>query len=272
LVDEVVSHYSRGDLLGLVVAAIGEAGIDPVTVADLAPADEFHVGGRTATEHLVSQAGFAPGARLLDVGSGLWGTARYLAETGAHPVTGVDITAELVAVAHHLSHLVGLADLTTFVRCSALDLPFAADVFDGAVQLHVGMNIADKQRLFAGVARVLRPGSMFAVYDLMGRPGAPIEFPLPWASSPSTSHLAPAETYVAELEAAGFSVESVVDRSGFALVFFEQLRSRTPGPVGLELVMGEEASVKYRHMVGAVEAGHVAPVVVMARVVGARSH
>ena len=47
----VTTHYTRGDLLTRIQAALGQLGKDPdtVTIDDLGPVDEFHVGGRVAT-------------------------------------------------------------------------------------------------------------------------------------------------------------------------------------------------------------------------------
>jgi cyclopropane fatty-acyl-phospholipid synthase-like methyltransferase len=50
-----------------------------VSFEDLAGVDEFHVGGRLATEHLLTQLNFTQSSDLLDVGCGLGGAARYVA-------------------------------------------------------------------------------------------------------------------------------------------------------------------------------------------------
>ena len=59
--DQSVSeHYTHGELLGTIKSAITKLGktIDSVTVGDLAPVDEFHVGGRMATDNLLDQLNF----------------------------------------------------------------------------------------------------------------------------------------------------------------------------------------------------------------------
>jgi hypothetical protein len=42
-----------------------------VTVDDLAPVDEFHIGGRQVSEDFLSQLDLPPGTHILDVGCGL---------------------------------------------------------------------------------------------------------------------------------------------------------------------------------------------------------
>ncbi len=194
------------------------------------------------------------------------GTARYLAETGLHTVTGVDLTPEYVEVAGALTELVGLDGSVTFQQADVRDLPLRSASFDAAVLLHVGMNIDDKESAFSDVARVLVDGGVFAIYDIMGRRDAAFDFPVPWAASQAGSFLATADEYVEVLEATGFEVEHVVDRSTFARGFFSSLRRRTgpPPPLGLHLLMGDEAPMRYKNMVDAVESGTIAPMEIVA--------
>ena len=267
--DDVIRHYGGiSSLLESIIEAIGDSGIEleDLTVDDLGPVDEFHIGGRAATQRLVDRARIPTGSRVLDVGSGVGGTGRFLAETGHHKVTGVDISPEYVEVANALSTLVGMEESAEFRLGDVCDLPFSSDSFDAAVLLHVGMNIEDKLTAFSEVARVLVGGGVFAVYDIMGPRDAELEFPVPWASSSHSSYLATSNGYVEVLREAGFEIEDVDDRSEFAKEFFASLREKsgTPPRPGLQLLMGEEATVRYGNMVEAVEAGVIGPVEILA--------
>ncbi len=267
-VHEIVRHYGDAALLERIIAAVGKAGIDldDLTVDDLAPVDEFHIGGRAATKSLLQLAGIPPGSRVLDVGSGIGGTARYLAETGSHTVTGVELTPEYVEVARALNELVDLDGSVRLQLADVCNLPFRSASFQAAVMFHVGMNVDDKERAFSEVARVLVDGGVFAIYDIMGPKDAVIDFPVPWAASQSGSFLATAGEYVEALEKSGFEVGHVVDRSDFARQFFGTLRLRTgpPAHLGLHLLMGDEAAVRYGNMVDAVESDTIAPMEIVA--------
>ena len=85
----------------------------------------FHIRGRPATIELAQRADLQPTHRVLDLGSGLGGTARYLAHTVGCHVTGIDLTAEYGAVVRMLSAKVGLIDRTAFQQGSALALSLA---------------------------------------------------------------------------------------------------------------------------------------------------
>ena len=269
----VAQHYTHGRLEQAILDAATAAGKDAsrLKVDDLAPADEFHIGGRQATIELAQQLDLRPGMHLLDIGSGLGGAARYFAAEHNCRVTGIDLTEEYVDVANALARRVGLADRVAYRHGSALALPFAPASFDGAYMLHVGMNIEDKAGLLAGIRKALKRGAVFGVYDVMkGAPGA-LSFPVPWASTAATSFVAEPETYRRLLEANGFEVMKERGRRQFGIEFFRQMRARAaesgPPPLGLHIVMGADFRHKMANMIAMLEQGMIAPTEMIARAV-----
>ncbi len=265
----VAAHYALTGLTAAIRGGLARLGDGAPTVDILGAVDEFHMGGRAATKALAEALGLQPGARVLDVGCGIGGTARWLAAHSGARVEGVDLTPEFVAVGRALTEEVGLAGQVNLQQGNALALPFEADSFDAAVLLHVGMNIADKAALFAGIAGVLRPGGRFAVYDVMRVGGGDFGFPQPWAGGPDVSFVETPAAYRAALAAAGLAPESEVDRRALALEMFAAMRARMaaggPPPLGLHLVMGPDGPVKIANVVAALEAGVIAPVQIVAR-------
>ena len=260
----LIDHYGGGGLLAAIEAGLERLGKSPdtVTVDDLGPVDEFHVGGRPATVELCRRLELAADMDLLDVGCGIGGTARFVASTTGCRVTGLDLNPAFVEVARTLTAWTRLDDRVRFEAGSATSMPFDTDSFDRAVVLHVGMNIADKGALFAEIARVLRAGGRLGVYDLVRRGDGDIRFPVPWASEATQSDVADQATYETHLEASGFDVE-VRDRREFALDFFarQQAASGTgPPPLGLPLIVGPDAPTKFSNLRTAIEDGVLAPV------------
>lgn len=259
----VAAHYAGVGLHRRIMERLAEAGIpaEKVTTEHLKAVDEFHIGGAEATAALLDQLAIGPETRVVDVGSGIGGPARTIAARFGARVTGVDLTPDFVETARHLTETVGLT--ADFVVGSALDLPFPDTCFDVATLLHVGMNIPDKPRLFAEVARVLVPGGTFAVFDVM-RFGAHPAFPLPWATDASSSFLETPETYLAAADTAGFALAARRDRGEVARDFFARMQAAMAAgqqpPVGLPLLMGEAAPQKVANMVAAVAAGDIQPV------------
>jgi hypothetical protein len=134
--------------------------------------------------------------------------------------------------------------------------------------LHVGMNIADKNGLFAGVARVLRAGAHFGVFDVMRTGNGEVAYPLPWASTADTNAIAPPELYRDALSATGFEVLSERERRDVALDYFARQRAQAaagPAPLGVHTLMGERRPELVRKMSESIAAGRIAPVEIIAR-------
>jgi ubiquinone/menaquinone biosynthesis C-methylase UbiE len=265
---EVANYYTHGSLEEKIFGILRSAGknLEQLRTEDTAPIDEFHLGGREATEALTEFMQLRPGMHLLDVGCGIGGPARYFAERGFQ-VTGIDLTEEFVLVAESLTRLLKLDQQPRFLQASALKLPFEARTFDGAYTIHVAMNISDKAGVFREVARVLKPGARFSIYDLMRTGEGPLTFPVPWAQTPETSFVATLDDYLQGLEQAGFRVEHQRNRRQFALDFMQRAMAQsTSGPptLGVQVLMGEQAPVMLKNVNMAIASGMLAPVELVA--------
>jgi ubiquinone/menaquinone biosynthesis C-methylase UbiE len=269
--DQVAKHYSRNDLETAILAALAASGKDAERLQpdDLAPVDEFHTGGRQATVDFAERTAFAAGMHLLDVGCGIGGPSRYFAAARGCRVTGVDLTEDYVRVAASLARRVGLTDRVGYRQASALALPFEPESFDGAYMMHVGMNIEDKPALFREVRRVLKPGSTFAIFDIMRTGEGALSFPVHWASSSETSFVARPEEYRKALEAAGFEVTGERNRRGFAEKFFQQTAARIAEsgipPLGVHLLMKRDVAEKLANVRKNLDDGLIAPIELIAR-------
>ena len=271
----IARHYDVSGLEQRMIAALVDMGVDVahLRASDLEAVDEFHIGGVAATRELVGQMDLKPGIKLLDIGSGVGGPARFAANSAGADVTGIDLTQSYVDIATSLSKRVGMADKTRFVQGSALDMPFGNASFDAAMILHVGMNLPDKVKLMSEAARVLRPGGIFAVYDVMRLKDGALTFPLPWASTAAISFVATPDDYRSAASAAGFSVIAERPRGAFAIEFFATMRSRMAAaqaegrktPPGVGLIMGDEARTKIANLTAALEGGILAPVELLLR-------
>jgi SAM-dependent methyltransferase len=244
--DQVSRFYgARGGLVPVISSALAAAGLDrsALRAADLAPVDEFHIRGRAATLEIVEALGPTADSRVVDLGSGLGGPARTIAELTGCTVTGVDLTPEFCEVATALSEWTGLSDRTRFLvaDATATGLPDAS--VDAALTVHVAMNIPDKEALYAEAFRLLVPGGRFVAYDVLQGEGGQVRYPVPWANDPSTSFLATVEEMRALLPAAGFDVTAEVDSSEESLVWFQQMRARIerdgPPPVTFATFLGD---------------------------------
>ncbi len=204
------------------------------------------------------------------MGCGLGGASRFVANKYNNRVTGIDLTQEYIDVGKVLCAWLGLDKQVTLRQGSALSMPLENATFDGAIMLHVGMNIEDKARLFTEVYRLLRLGAFFAVYDVMRINDGELTYPVPWASENSTCRLATSDQYKQALNHAGFKVSTETNRRDFALDLFKRMRAKTkenggPPLLGLHTLMPASAAVKVKNMIESIVENIIAPVELITR-------
>ena len=254
----VQQHYTRANLAERLLAALKQAGKDPnaLTRDDLAGIEEFHLRGRDATRDLARLAEWNAGTHVLDIGSGIGGPARTLAAEFGCRVTGIDLTDEFVRTAREFTARLKLDSNITFRQGDALDLPFDAAEFDGAIIEHVNMNIANKPRLFEQIARVLRPGGRLALCEICAGRQEGIHFPVPWASEPRGSFLVRPQELRAMAESAGLQMLQWQDVTLASLNWLQERASAmaappAPGqtpPLDIKLVMGDDGVTKVQNV------------------------
>lgn len=253
--DAIAAHYERDNLADAIVAALEADGKDlsALSIDDLQMVDEVHSRGRETTLQVVALTDFSPEHKVVDLGSGLGGPARYIAKTFDCQVTGIDLTDSFVDAANRLSELLGMTDSTDFQSGSALETPFDDNCFDRAVTIQMQMGIADKERFYQEVFRILKPGGIFIFQDIVAGPTeGPIHTPTPWASVPKQSFLYAPETLHKAIEGAGFETEIWRDSTPEMKAWQAQQNTapRPEGPrlnVGIHLVFGSTAGEKRKN-------------------------
>ena len=163
------THYSARDIEARILAAIRAAGLNPeqrLSAEELGPLDHFHTGGLRASRELLEVAQIRAEDHVLDIGAGLAGAARLLASAVRCHVDCIEMSPDYCAGAMLLNRLTGLEDRIQVQHGSALDLPFADGSFEIVWMQNVGMNIADKRKLYAEIFRVLKPGGRYAFQEM----------------------------------------------------------------------------------------------------------
>jgi len=255
----VAEHYGSAGIAERVLAALREAkGADaPVTPDNLAPFDHFHGRGVIATREIAEQLALQPGERVLDIGSGIGGPARWFAAIYGVHVTGVDLTPEFCAAAETLNAATGLTDRVRIIQGSALDLPVPDSAFDAAYSQNVIMNIADKKQFYREAFRALRPGGRLALSNLCVGPAGEPYFPAPWATTRETSFLATPDEMRADLVAAGFQIVEFRDITPAMREAQRRTRERLDKgdmpKIAVDIIMGERAQEMQRNSIRTIE-------------------
>ncbi|MCX8037149.1 MAG: methyltransferase domain-containing protein [Candidatus Sumerlaeia bacterium] len=121
----------------------------------------WHIGGASATEHLGRRLALERGDRVLDIGCGIGGPARQIAETFGCVVVGVDHRIERIIEAVLRTSALGLTRSVSFQVGEAGHLPFESDSFDAVISQATFHWLPDKDGCIREVYRVLKPSGRF---------------------------------------------------------------------------------------------------------------
>ncbi|SDL78781.1 class I SAM-dependent methyltransferase [Aliiruegeria lutimaris] len=267
----ISDHWGKGDVFSRIVGAMRSAGIDreTVTIEQLAPVDHFHARGFPATRELADALPIEAGYRIVDIGCGLGGPARYLADRFQCHVDGIDITEPFVVAANKLTELVGMQHAVRFRHGDGQNLPYADETFHGAYTQHVTMNVPDRGAFFREACRVLKPGAFFALTEHgLGEIGQP-HHPLPWSEDGSGAYLMrPSET-VEVLEQEGFSDITVTNTGDKYLQGYNQaIKLAESGELpafGSHILLGKLAPQIVRNAARNIKEGRTHPVQIICR-------
>jgi len=194
-----------------------------LTVSDLTKLghlDQYHYLGVEANDHVIEILGLDKSVRVLDIGSGIGGPARYIAAKSGCHITGVELQQDLCKAGIALtSRIPGLSAQVDFKVGDFISLMASGDLapgsFDHFISLLVFLHIPDRPSLLKGCFEALKPGGTFIIEDFMAQPGKSFTEQenknlLDVVSAPTVST---AEAYVEALTVAGFVDIEVVDLS-----------------------------------------------------------
>jgi sarcosine/dimethylglycine N-methyltransferase len=195
------------------LAALGIGADEALTPAHVFPFDQYHFHGTDAVQVAADLVGLGAASRVLGVGSGLGGPARYLASTLGCHVTALELQRGLHALATRLTARWGLGQRITHVCGDARTAVWPEATFDAVVSWLALHHIPERPRLLARLARMLRRGGQCSIEDLCQR--------APFAASdlPDVRHtlfgvtLTSIADYVRDLHEAGFTKVTATDLS-----------------------------------------------------------
>ncbi|MBZ5486772.1 class I SAM-dependent methyltransferase [Halomonas aquamarina] len=223
----LAAHYHQALRDAEVLAQIQHHYPAGPTLHQLAPLDQLHIGGVSASRRLLGLLDPAIHPRVLDMGAGLGGLMRQGAALGFH-MTGLDITHRFTRLNQALTALASPAGPPLrWITGDACALPFAEASFDALLFQHSLMNMPDAAQVFKESRRVLRPGGKLVMHEVVSGPEvSQLRFPVPWALTAEHSHLLEHSTLKKMLIEANFTLEHDLDWSRPALEWRERQRGK----------------------------------------------
>ncbi|HET9384912.1 MAG TPA: methyltransferase domain-containing protein [Gemmatimonadales bacterium] len=205
------------------------AGITAVELAESVsggPTDQNHAGGAAAVRGFAEAVAVRPGWSVLDIGAGLGGTARLLAQEFGCRCHGVELTESRFRDAVRLTQLVGLEHQVKFSHGDFMSLEMAGGPFDLAIGQGAFMHFPDLPATLRKVAAWLRRGGRLVVEDgvLLAAVLTPpqheaiVELLHHW-----NGEFQQQEEWPRLLEQAGFRCDGMTDLTSIAVADFERL-------------------------------------------------
>lgn len=196
--------------------ALGERGKaeGPLTIDDLISLghlDQYHYYGVEACDHAAATLGLDATSRVLDIGSGVGGPARYLAARTGCSVTGCEMQAALVDAGADLTKRCGLAERVRFVTGDFVAAfrnghpELQPQSFDHFISQLVFLHIPDRIPLLAACYDSMKPDGTFLIEDFVQVGSKFTAQEEGWLKDVVHANtVTPNEEYIAALEAAGF--------------------------------------------------------------------
>jgi SAM-dependent methyltransferase len=198
----------------------------------------------TSDEHdlFISWMPLSPGSRVLDVACGSGHTTLRIARRTGCGVVGVDIHESAIAEAHATAQQSGLGDRASFELHDASEpLPFGDSSFDAIICIDAINHLPDRPAILADWARVLKPGAVLVFTDPIVVTGPLTAEEIAIRSSIGFFLFVPPGTDERFLEAAGFDVIEVADRTqNMADMAQRRMTARQRHEADLRSIEGDE--------------------------------
>ena len=262
---DIENFWTRGDIFSRVHQAMSDAGLinKKLNIEDLFPIDQYHARGIAATVDLGKRMPIKKNQRILDIGCGLGGPARYYANEYECIITGIDITPSFIEIGNEFNKITSMSNKVELKIGNGEILDFENETFDGAYSQHVTMNISNREKFFTEAFRVLKKDGFFAFTEHgLGQEGDPI-FPLPWADSSEMSFLLPPQKTISILKDTGFSDIKIIETADKYISGYEKLiklKTENKNPVlGIHVIGGDSMNERSTNSMKSIKENRTLP-------------
>ncbi len=183
---------------------------DGMAIEDILPYDQDHFGGLTATETCLELLTFGDRCRVLDIGSGLGGPARYISYKTGCSVTGVEIQYDRYSLSKLLTKSIGLEKKVSFIHGDFVSVDFQQP-FSHVISFLAILHIIDKELALVKLANTLQSNGTLYLEDYYRKAPSSAESDQALLETVSCPSLLDLDHYLAVLQDNKIQVERVID-------------------------------------------------------------
>ena len=179
------------------------------TIDELSEFDHMHYNGKNAVNHAIEKLNINKFSKVLDIGSGIGGPARYIAEKTNAKVLAVEIQQDLNEIATHITKNYQVNNNINHIQSDFLKYDFKNIKFDKAVSWLALYHMPDRNNLLKKINNLLFSGGYFHVEDFFLIKPLNNDRMNNIAELFHANHLVIYEEYISELENNNFVVIDV---------------------------------------------------------------
>ena len=193
---------------------IGKSTSDNLMVKDLSKFDQFHYHGTDAIDISIKKLGINDKSKILDIGSGIGGPARYIANKTGAKITAIELQSDQNQLANSLTKKCGLSNKVNHICGDILDYDFKNEKFDAVVSWLTLYHIPNHEILLKKLYNLLNPHGFFYTEDITSRIELSDDEIKEIEKEIYGKHLPYFDKYISNLE-----------KSGFQLIYSEDMSS-----------------------------------------------
>ena len=206
--------YNNVDRIFNELREIGKSTSSSLLVEDLTKFDQLHYHGTDAIDIFIEKLEINEKTKILDVGSGIGGPARYLADKTGAEITAIELQSDQNNLAKDLTKKCGLSNKVNHICGDILDYDFKNQTFDAVVSWLTLYHIANHEILLKKLFDLLNPNGFFYTEDITSRINLSDADRKEIKKEIYGIHLPYFDNYISNLE-----------QNGFKLIFSEDMSS-----------------------------------------------
>jgi len=206
--------YNNVDRIFNELREIGKSTSSSLLVEDLTKFDQLHYHGTDAIDIFIEKLEINEKTKILDVGSGIGGPARYIANKTGAEITAIELQSDQNNLAKDLTKKCGLSNKVSHICGDILDYDFKNQTFDAIVSWLTLYHIANHEILLKKLFDLLNPNGFFYTEDITSRINLSDADRKEIKKEIYGIHLPYFDNYISNLE-----------QNGFKLIFSEDMSS-----------------------------------------------